>query len=460
LFKCYFNAFESLATYACQQLPQYPLTPEVHFHWLAVNGLQPSIPQNPEVVVYDASADTTGLPREVAYFYTKLTRLVLSASSAEASGQSITEACALLRVDSGLQALVGYLSRFVFVQIRRNLKSTHVLQGLLQVIHSLVLNTHLNLESCLHQLLPSLLSCIVGAKIGDPSDASNSYPNVQFPVGCYSVWSELKPLHIRNFAAVVVQAVLARYGDTFPDLLPRVCKTYLQAAFTEQRDPAPSLPLCGAAAVRYGGIIGLGMLGERVVSEVLLPNINAILLNSGAVNTNKDKDESKVSDFTVEPQQLIGRKGGIPNTVLPRHRQLVISDGTACYDMCEEFLVVSIITWYIRRSMSVVPFMDFLGFLRSKIVVIPRGLELADHSSRFSSPSFPPRLERKRRREEPGLTAAAAAGSPEARRVDELGVDDAHGGGWDRFADRNLEHFVPHFVGKSVSLRYCTDLFI
>ena len=424
------------ASYACRQLPQYPLLPEVHFHWLAVQGTQPLVPQNPEVVVYDAAADTSGLPREVAYFYTKLTQLVLAATAADSSGQSVRAACALLRGDSGLQSLAGYLCRFVFVQIRRNLKHTHVLHALLQVIQSLVLNPSLNLESCLHQLLPSLLSCIVGAKIGNPSTASNPSSSVQFPVSRQQVWSELQPVHIRQFGALVVQSVLERYGAGFPDRLPRVCKTYLQAATTPATTPAASVAssgsgraLAGTAAVRYGGIVGLGMLGERVMSEVLLPNINTILLQAGATGTTR-------ATATVEPvssQHLIGRKGGASAAALLRRSQRVEADGAGD---SEEVLIVSIVNWYVRRSMKSVPSLDFLACLRTKIV--PEG-EAGGGS------------EAKRRRVEVGSGGESLHSN---------GHDDGAYSGWDQFADRNIEKFVPHYVTSSVNLPHCSCLFI
>lgn len=409
-----------IATYACQPLPQCPLVPEAHFHWLAVGGVQPVVPQNPEVVVYDCATDTSGLPREIAYFYTKITQLVLSATDADTVGENILEACGLLRRDSGLQVLVGYLCRFVFVNIRRNLKRTHILYSLLQVIHSLVLNPLLKLESCLHQLLPSVLSCIVGAKVGEPIEKENSnYSSlyVQFPVSQCSVWSEMQPIHVRNFGAIVVQSILARYGETFPDLLPRVCKTYLQAAFTTKNMPSKSLSRKSEAeATRYGGIVGLGMLGERVFTDVLLPNICMIISHS---NTDSSIEE-KTCIEVAQSGGLISRKN--TSTHVDRKYE---SYHNACYSSRAEMLLVSIVQWYIRKSMNFKAPLNKLIELQANFVAVQSDCgDINRH---------------KRRKLEP---------------------TDMHDD-WEDFMDNHIEHFVrPYVATASTELRYCSDLFI
>lgn len=297
-----------LANFSCRQLPQYPVVPEIRFHWLAICGVQPNIPENPDVLVYDAAADTTGLPREMSYFYTKLTRLVLSVSSSVVNIQRVQEMCELLKRDRGLQGLETYLCRFIYLQIRRHLKSVPILQAILVVVEALVSNPHMKLENCLHQILPSVLSCIVGAKIGIvTNEYATSFP-IHFPVGRGCVRSELTPFHVRNLGACVIQDIIARYGDDFPDLLPRVCKTYLQAVCGKESHFATKNTASSISSVRYGGLVGLGMLGERVIRDILLPNINIIL----------------DAEFT---ERSIG-------------------------DNCDEILLVAILGWYVRKSMK------------------------------------------------------------------------------------------------------------
>lgn len=416
----YCNRKIDLTAYASRQIPEYPLMSEVHFHWLAVDGVQPRIHQNPEVVVYDSSAETTGLPREIAYFYTKLTRLVLSASASESSSKSIQDVCSLLSRDSDLQSLVGYLSRFLFVQIRRNLKNLYILHALLQVTQALILNPSLNIERCLHQILPGLLSCVVGARIGDfPSVNTLSSENgkhIQFPLGStsYNAWADLIPLHIRNFGAGVVRCVVDRYRDTFPDLLPRVCKTYLQAALTQQDASVPfdNEKFSGTSGIRYGGLIGLATLGERVIGEVLLPNIDAILEKASIYEATDPLGSEQECIVTRTSENPTG-----PSSVIKRQ------DGNDY----ESFLMVSIINWYIRKCMCGAPRLESLDVVQSE-----RG--------------------HKRCRVE-------WTGESETPISDGKDFDKSFKR-WNRFIDTNAERFVPHYVGSAATLPHCALLFI
>mmetsp|Transcript_30845 Transcript_30845/g.57527 ORF Transcript_30845/g.57527 Transcript_30845/m.57527 type:complete len:533 (+) Transcript_30845:88-1686(+) len=423
-----------LATFACQPLPKCPLIPQPHFHWLAIAGNQPLIPQNPDVVVYDCAADTSGLPREIAYFYTKITQLILSATASEGSGKSVDDACRLLARDNGLQILVGYLCRFIFVNIRRNLKNTFILYALLQCIHSLVLNSSLNLESCLHQLLPSVLSCIVGSKVGDPDVNEHSRlssAHIQFPVGLCSVWSELQPLHVRNFGAVVVRDMLARYGGTFPELLPRVCKTFLQASFTTATSSS------SAVAMRYGGIVGLGMLGETVISDVLLPNICTIL------HFSKSFSVQEVTNAATNSSQLIGSKNRQNSG---QYAQKFISDADASHSVVE-MLLVTILQWHIRKCLANKRPISYFEELRSRIVISDDFL-VTSHGCRGD-------VERTKRRKIEDTSVKAEVDNRREGVVSNVYHD------WDEFIEQHIEKFVPSYVASSsTNISHCTDLVI
>jgi hypothetical protein len=51
--------------FATASLPPCPLKPSINLHWLAVNGVQPSIAENPTVVESDAEQQPTSLPKEL-----------------------------------------------------------------------------------------------------------------------------------------------------------------------------------------------------------------------------------------------------------------------------------------------------------------------------------------------------------------------------------------------------------
>ena len=116
-------------------------------HWLAVEGVQPLVPENPPAVPREepapagadgkppqpgAPASTQGrqlpqttqqnqqnqlvkqvLSKELQLYYTRLTASLLSPSSSASDTAKRTAALASLRADAGLQALLPYLVRWV-----------------------------------------------------------------------------------------------------------------------------------------------------------------------------------------------------------------------------------------------------------------------------------------------------------------------------------------------------------
>lgn len=111
-------------------------------HWLAVEGVQPLIPENPPAIPREeptANAAANGktpqspplkqqqanqqnqpsqlvkqvLSRELQLYYTRLTTSLLPPSTSQADTAKRTAALASLRADAGLQALLPYLVKWV-----------------------------------------------------------------------------------------------------------------------------------------------------------------------------------------------------------------------------------------------------------------------------------------------------------------------------------------------------------
>lgn len=243
----------SLVEYAKRPLPDIPLRPELHYHWLAVHGVQPRIPENPIVIHRDSSVDVSNLPIEMQRYFDRITSLLMSTDEV-----NIDSICKSLSVDCGIQELVGYICKFLFVQVRVSLQNLSYLKSLVRAIFALIQNPNISIEKCLHQILPTVLTCTVGslcAKV-DARDSS------------YSVDDEL---NLRQFAASVVKSIITKYSGNFGDLLPRVCKTYLQA-IEQYGDEVKVLSL----GPLYGALFGLQTLGARTIKTVLLPNLRTI----------------------------------------------------------------------------------------------------------------------------------------------------------------------------------------
>jgi hypothetical protein len=69
------------------------------------------------------------------------------------------------------------------------------------------------------------MSCVVAASLGGQDASTNE---VRGSEGTSGSWGATH-FDLRHFAGRVVSLAIDRYSEKFPDLLPRVCRTYLEA---------------------------------------------------------------------------------------------------------------------------------------------------------------------------------------------------------------------------------------
>lgn len=125
----------NLLTFARQPIPKCPLQPELSLHWLAVDGYQPLIPENPSAAtvantsisgIGDLSDHPLSLSQEIQHFYYRTTGLILACDYA-----TLPTVLESLRTDMGLQDLVPYFSKFIYQQIRASIRSLKLLRALI-----------------------------------------------------------------------------------------------------------------------------------------------------------------------------------------------------------------------------------------------------------------------------------------------------------------------------------------
>jgi transcription initiation factor TFIID subunit 6 len=160
----------NLLEYARQPIPKCPLVPELSLHWLAIDGYQPLIPENPlaaTVSSFQPSSSSNSaadqpllLSKEIQHFYYRTTGLILACDNA-----TLPIILETLRSDMGLQELVPYYSKFVYSQIRANTRSLPILRALIGTLSALLTNKSLRMEFHLQQLLPAVFTCIVAARL-------------------------------------------------------------------------------------------------------------------------------------------------------------------------------------------------------------------------------------------------------------------------------------------------------
>ncbi|KAK3014530.1 hypothetical protein RJ639_010080 [Escallonia herrerae] len=243
-------------------LSKAPPDTTVLAHWLAIEGVQPAIPENAPVEALAMPSDNKKseikedgvsvdiklpvkhvLSRELQLYFEKITELTVSKSDS----LLFKEALVSLANDSGLHPLVPYFTYFVADEVTRNLNNFPLLFSLMRLVGSLIQNPHLHIEPYLHQLMPPVMTCLVAKRLG--SKFSDNH------------WE------LRNFAAKLVASTCKRFGHVYHTLQPRVTRTLLHSFL----DPTKALPQ------HYGAIQGLAALGPSVVRLLVLPNFESYL---------------------------------------------------------------------------------------------------------------------------------------------------------------------------------------
>ncbi|XP_022716821.1 transcription initiation factor TFIID subunit 6-like isoform X2 [Durio zibethinus] len=208
-------------------LPRAPLDTLVTSHWLAIEGVQPAIPENASVEApsdgkkadykEDGLSADVKLPvkhvlsRELQLYFDKIVELTVNRSVSDVFKQALLS----LAIDSGLHPLVPYFTYFIADE--------------------------------LHQLMPSIITCLVAKRLGNKFTDNH--------------WG------LRNFTAKLVASICKRFGHVYHNLQPRVTRTLLHAFL----DPTKTLPQ------HFGAIRGLAALGPSVVRLLILPNLEVYL---------------------------------------------------------------------------------------------------------------------------------------------------------------------------------------
>ena len=264
-----------------RKLPRPPIEVNLVPHWLAVEGVQPMIPENPMVPAAEPVAiepprgmkrprpramgakenggdpDAGGLlpvvshtlSRELQFYFDKVTGLIRQAGRADASDREVellSTALRSLSADVGLHNLMPYFTQFITEETTQNLRDLPRLRVLIQMIRALISNPDINVELYLHQLMPSVVTCVVAKRLCQNLDEDH--------------WS------LRDDAAYTMAFICGKFGDAYPSIRPRITRTLLRALL----DTKPM-------TTHYGAIRGLHALGPKVVRETVMPNLRSYL---------------------------------------------------------------------------------------------------------------------------------------------------------------------------------------
>ena len=241
-----------------------PTEVAAHRHWLAVDGTQPEIPENPDpaqrveaaaplpggAVAATSTTDATGLEvhrlqakmlsEELQLYYTRV-HLALERGNAtpETADQQEIVLQSLAR-DTGLQELVPFLVRYIQAEIHRRIGNVEHCRTLVRAATAMLRNPHLHLELHMHELVPALFSCVVAKRL--PGNH----------------WA------LRRDAAMALLTTCQVFGKDYANLQAKILQPLCNALSPER-----------GLASRYGGLAGITLFGPKAIDAYLLDTILA-----------------------------------------------------------------------------------------------------------------------------------------------------------------------------------------
>ncbi|KAJ8929520.1 hypothetical protein NQ314_017778 [Rhamnusium bicolor] len=261
--------------------PKAPLECTLRSHWLCIDGVQPTIPENPPPVAKNvqklesvdpinkkpaketAGKPTTGKQKLRNVETVQIKQLATHELSVEQQlyYKEITEACVgsdearraealqSLSSDPGLHEMLPRMCTFIIEGVRVNVVQNNLalLIYLMRMVKALLDNQSLYLEKYLHELIPSVTTCIVSRQLCMRPDVDNH-------------WA------LRDFASRLMAQICKNFNTSTNNIQTRITRMFTNALQGE-KVPLSSL---------YGALQGLSELGTEVVRIFILPKIKSI----------------------------------------------------------------------------------------------------------------------------------------------------------------------------------------
>ncbi|QLG71266.1 hypothetical protein HG535_0B03050 [Zygotorulaspora mrakii] len=318
-----------------EPLPQVPRLPTFTTHWLAVEGVQPAIIQNPNLndvrisqpptvrgaivtALNDNSLQTSStgsatlaldeekeaqhlssvkpgqnievkplvkhvLSKELQIYFNRVIEALTTKNQDDADAQHMKAAALTsLRTDSGLHQLVPYFIQFIAEQITHNLSDLNLLTIILEMIYSLLSNESIFLDPYIHSLMPSILTLLLAKKLGGS-------PTSDSPAEYHEFLEKTNAL--RDFAASLLEYVLKKLPQIYKSLKPRVTRTLLKTFLDTNR----------VFGTYYGCLKGVSVLESESIRFFLgnLYNWSRLVFNEQNF-TLESVSENKSTKFTPE----------------------------------------------------------------------------------------------------------------------------------------------------------------
>ncbi|AEO62949.1 c9e574ea-84a3-4549-acb4-eb3f21e0ba14 [Thermothielavioides terrestris] len=260
-------------------LPKVPRDMSFTAHWLAVEGVQPSIPQNPTTAetsskdllpkgpgANPALAALAGndnvsfrpsvkhvISKELILYFDKIQAAILDDDPDEEKTRLREAALESVRSDPGLHQLLPYFVNFITNQVTHHLDDLFVLRQMMELAEAVIQNPSLFLDPYASALSAPVLTCLMARKLGGAApDEGGDALREQY--------------RLRELAASLLEMIARKYGASNALLRPKLTRTCLKHFLDPTRPPA----------VLFGAIRGVAASGgPEAVRILVLPNLKS-----------------------------------------------------------------------------------------------------------------------------------------------------------------------------------------
>ncbi|KAF1918707.1 hypothetical protein BDU57DRAFT_592785 [Ampelomyces quisqualis] len=311
-------------------LPKVPREITFTAHWLAVEGVQPSIPQNPTTNTADllpkgpnanphlAAAnglDNVNVKPLVKHVLSKESQELFAKLSSALTDETNIEwqnaALAAIRTEPGIHQLTTYLLSFIAEKVTHNMKNLFVLHQMMQATQALLDNQAIYLDPYMAYMVPPVLTCCTGRHLGPPTQQapSNASSETLNGNGVTAVGSsQFDHFELRTYAASLLSCICQKGSASNQGLKARIARTCLKQFMDPEKSPG----------THYGALRALmSITHSEGVQMLILPNLkvyNDDVLKAKLAEDNSRNDTERVVSLLLRALESVAASSRLPLT--------------------------------------------------------------------------------------------------------------------------------------------------
>ncbi|KAF2113522.1 hypothetical protein BDV96DRAFT_577935 [Lophiotrema nucula] len=307
-------------------LPKVPREITFTAHWLAVEGVQPSIPQNPTAINHAdllpkgpnanphlAAANGLDnvnvkplvkhvLSKESQELFAKLSSALIDETNSEWQNAALSA----IQREPGIHQLVTYLLTFIAEKVTHSMKNLFVLRQMMLATESLLRNPSIYLDPYIAYMVPPVLTCCTGKHLGPaqqaPSNASSETLNGN---GVNGNGGASSPAHyqLRELAASILKQMCKQFSASNQGLKSRIARACLKQ-FMDPNKPLGS---------HFGALLALQQITQAEgVKMLVLPNLRIYdgILKDAIADESRRGDAERVLGVIIGGLEMVERAQG------------------------------------------------------------------------------------------------------------------------------------------------------